>query len=90
MFHNIYSMQSKETLMKENRELFWDISDVSELDDRAIEERFLKYGNWKNIQDMLQIFWLEKLRADYIKIRDQKRNDLSEKTIHFFNLYFHV
>lgn len=83
-------MQSRDTLLKENRELFWDISDVSKLDDRAIEERFLKYGNWKNIQDMLHIFWMEKLKADYIKIRDRERSDLSKKTIHFFNLYFHV
>ncbi len=56
MFHNMNYMQSRDTLLKENRELFWDISDVSKLDDRAIEERFLKYGNWKNIQDMLHIF----------------------------------
>lgn len=49
-------MHSKKILLKENRELFWDISDISKLDDRAIEERFFKYGNWKNIRDMLHIF----------------------------------
>gem|GEM_PF-5217364 len=30
-------------ILKENKELFWDISNLDKLDDIAIEERFLQY-----------------------------------------------
>jgi hypothetical protein len=34
---------SKETILMENKEIFWDISNLNNLDDYAIIERFLKY-----------------------------------------------
>jgi hypothetical protein len=48
------------------------------------------YGNWKNILAMKKVFWVEKLRKDYVYLRDKKRTNLSKKTINFFNLYFDV
>jgi hypothetical protein len=74
----------------ENKEIFWDISNLNNLDDYAIIERFLKYWNWQNIKDLISIFWIEKLRSEYIKIKSAKRCDLSKKTINFFNLYLNV
>lgn len=81
---------NKQELVLKNKELFWDISNLDILDDYAIEERFLKYWDWKNIKDLKEIFWIEKLKKDYIYLRDKKRSDLSKKTINFFNLYFNV
>lgn len=81
---------NKQELVLKNKELFWDISNLEILDDYAIEERFLKYWDWKNIKDLKEIFWIEKLKKDYIYLRDKKRSDLSKKTINFFNLYFNV
>lgn len=81
---------TKIDFLLENKELFWDIKDLSNLDDLAIEERFLKYWNWKNITEMLDIFWIENVRKNYIILRDKKRIDLSKKTINFFNLYLNV
>ena len=77
-------------LIKQNIELFWDVSNVEKLDNIAIEERFLKYGNWENIIDLQKIFWEKIFKDLYIKIRDKKRTNLSDKTINFFNLYLNV
>ena len=81
---------NKIDLINSNKELFWDVSDILSLDNEAIEERFLKYWNWGNIKDMINIFWLENFKKIYIKLRDKKRTNLSKKTINFFNLYLNV
>lgn len=86
----MYIKMTKEELLKQNKALFWDIVDLKKLDDYAIEERFFMYGNWKNILAMKKVFWVEKLRKDYVYLRDKKRTNLSKKTINFFNLYFDV
>lgn len=91
---NIYlkwiNMKTKKNLLLENKEIFWDIKDISKLDDYAIEERFLKYWNLQNIQDMIEIFWWEKVRENYIYLKNKKRSDFSKRTINFFNLYLNV
>jgi len=81
---------NKIDLINSNKELFWDISDASKLDDEALEERFLKYWNWENIRDLIKIFWLENFKKNYLKLRDKNRTNLSNKTINFFNLYLNV
>ena len=83
-------MKTKEDLIIENKELFWDIWNLSSLNDLSIEERFLKYWNWNNIKDLISLYWIEKFRENYFYIRDKKRSNLSKKTINFFNLYLNV
>ncbi len=78
------------TLLEQNKAIFWDISNLHKLDRLAIEERFFQYGNWQNIQDMIEIYGMENLKADYRVLRIKKRSPLSKKTLHFFDLYFHV
>jgi hypothetical protein len=60
------------------------------LDSIAIEERFLKYWNWKNILDLQKILWKKKFKNIYLELINKKRTNLSEKTINFFNLYLNV
>ncbi len=83
-------MKTKETLLLENKEIFWDVKNLSKLDEYAIQERFIKYWNWENITDMIEIFWLQKVRENYIYLKNKKRSNFSKKTIHFFNLYLNV
>jgi len=83
-------METIKILAEKNKELFWDVWDISKIDDLAIVERFLKYWNWDNIKSINSIIWKEKAKKNYIKIRDRKRINLSKKTINFFNLYFNV
>lgn len=77
-------------ILNDNKELFWDISNLNKLDNIAIEERFLQYWNWKNILDLQEILWKENFKQNYIKIKSKKRLNLSDKTINFFNLYLDV
>lgn len=81
---------TKEKLIENNKELFWDIPNLDKLDNFAIEERFLKYWNWQNIIDIQDLIWKDKLKEDYKYLRDKKRTNFSPKTINFFNLYFNV
>ena len=83
-------MKKIDTLLVENKSLFWDVKDISSLDQIAIEERFFHYGDWRNIQDLVQIYGMDALKSDYIVIRDKTRCNLPKKTVNFFNLYFHV
>lgn len=73
-----------------NKEIFWDIWDLSKLDELIIEERFLKYWNWKNIVELNKVIWKDKAKENYLNIRNKKRWDLWKKTINFFNLYYNV
>jgi hypothetical protein len=82
-------MKTLQGLVKKNKELFWDVWDISKMDNMVIEERFIKYGNWENIKSINKILW-EEAKINYIKIRDKKKSDLSKKTINFFNLYYNV
>ena len=83
-------MKTTNKILSENKELFWDVSDFNTLSEESIEERFLQYGNWKNILDLIQIFGTSKFTKIYLDIRKKSRVNLSKKTINFFNLYLNV
>ena len=74
-------------LLIDNKDIFWDVKSLGNLDNNAIEERFLRYWNWQNIIDLVNIFWKSKFKEIYLLLRDKKRPNLSDKTINFFNLY---
>ena len=83
-------MTDLQKFAKKNRNLFWDIFDFKELSEMAIEERILKYWNWKQVKELESILWKEKFRDIYTKIINKKRVDLWKKTLNLFNLYFNI
>ena len=83
-------MKKITNILSENKELFWDVSNLNALSEESIEERFLQYGNWKNILDLIKIFGIKKFTKIYVDIRTKSRSNLSKKTINFFNLYLDV
>ncbi len=77
-------------LLNDNKDLFWDVKDINKLDEIAIEERFLKYWNWKNILTLIKIYWKKTFKNIFLEIQNKPRCDLSKKTINFFNIYLDV
>lgn len=83
-------MKTLSLLLEENKELFWDVADNSQLDPLVVQERFFQYGDWENIQDIKVLYGQDTMRNNYLALRNKKRSSLSKRTVHFFDLYFHV
>lgn len=83
-------MQSKllELVLK-NKALFWDISetDYSSLDEEAIIERLMAYGDMQDIHSLESILSGERLWNTYRRIRSKERVNLEPETINFFDIY---
>jgi len=83
-------MEKLKKFLLENKVLFWDIWDLENLSENAIEERILKYWNWRQVKELEKILWKEKFKKNYIEIISKKRINLWKKTINLFNLYFNL
>ena len=83
-------MEKLKKFLLENKVLFWDIWDLENLSENAIEERILKYWNWRQVKELEKILWKEKFKKNYIEIINKKRINLWIKTINLFNLYFNL
>ncbi|MCH2188492.1 hypothetical protein MK079_01525 [Candidatus Gracilibacteria bacterium] len=79
-----------QTYLTQNKEIFWDVADLSVLSDTAIVERFLQYGDWKNIVFLREYYGTDTFQKHYQSIISKKRHSLSAKTLNFFNRYLNV
>lgn len=77
------------SLVKKNRQLFWDIGqkDLSQLNEEAIVERFMAYGDMQDIHDLKKILSGSTLNEVFKRLREKKRVNLEPETINFFDLY---
>ena len=69
------------------KSLFWDVKDVSLLSEEAVLEGILKYGNWKDFLQVVEIMGFEKFREIFMKQISQKRVNYPTRTILLFQTY---
>ena len=81
---------TKQQILRDNASLFWDVANLSTVSDLAMVERFLQYGDWKNIRSLEALLGKHELRLMYQTLISKKRTNLSPKTRNFFNHYFCV
>jgi hypothetical protein len=67
--------------------LFWYIRDITILSDSAIVEWIVKYGNWKDFLQVLEIIWFENFREIFSRQISQKRVNYHPRTINLFQTY---
>jgi hypothetical protein len=67
--------------------LFWYVKDVSSLSEEAILEGVLKYGNWKDFLNILEILGFYRFKEIFFKQISHKRVNYSPKTINLFQVY---
>lgn len=70
------------------KELVWYVKDPRALDDAAIVEAVLNYGNWSEVQELIRILGIEHVAAVFRTHAFRKRCNYHKKTKHYFNLYF--
>lgn len=75
-------------LAKKNSCLFWSTLHPEELNEEAIVEGILNYGNWKDIQDLFKIIGVKKAARIFRKQINQKRINYQPQLVNYFKLYF--
>jgi hypothetical protein len=73
------------------RELVWYVKDPRKLDDDAVVEAVLNYGDWDDVQEMIRIMGIENAAAAFYRSSKPdkfQRTNYHPKTTNYFNFYF--
>lgn len=72
----------------ERKHLVWYVRDPRKLDNDAIVEAVLNYGDWDDVQEMIRILGIKVTAEIFEKGVRQARCNYHPKTKHYFHLYF--
>lgn len=77
--------------IKNRPHLIWYVKNLDKLSEASIVEHVLNYGDWNDVQEMIKILGIKKT-AKIFRTKSKPsaigRQNYSEKTKHFFNIYF--
>ena len=68
--------------------LVWYVKDPRALDNDAIVEAVLNYGDWRDVQEMIRILGISEVARIFFTHMQQPRCNYHVKTKHYFTLYF--
>ena len=76
--------------ISKRKHLIWYVKDYRALNEEAIVEATLNYGNWNDVQGMIRILGIARAAEIFRKqmITGRQRGNYHRKTRHYFNLYF--
>jgi hypothetical protein len=76
--------------ISERKHLIWYVKDYRALNEEAIVEATLNYGNWNDVQNVIGILGIERVAAIFRKqmVTGRQRGNYHPKTRHYFSLYF--
>jgi hypothetical protein len=80
-------MSIKQFIQK-NRQFWWYVKDPFKLDDSAIVEGVIKYGDMKEIRQLIKILGINKTAKIFSRQSSAKRSNYDAKTINYFKQYF--
>lgn len=67
---------------------FWWIEDIKQVSNEAAVEAILNNGNWREVEALIKILGLRKVRTIFQKQISGTRSNYREQTINFFKLFF--
>lgn len=70
------------------KHLVWYVKDHRALNEEAIVEATLNYGNWDDVQEMIRILGMEKVAQIFRKQVSRPRKNYRPEVSHYFSLYF--
>lgn len=76
--------------IRKRKHLAWYVKNVTHLDEEAIVEAVLNYGDWKDVQGLIKILGIHRV-ARIFRLQthpNRSRINYHPKTKHFFSLYF--
>lgn len=70
--------------------LVWYVKDHRALNEEAIVEATLNYGNWRDVQELIRILGIERTAQIFRKqmVTGRQRGNYYPETAHYFDLYF--
>ncbi len=80
-------MSIKQFIQK-NKQFWWYVKDPTKLDEPAIIEGVIKYGDMKEIRQLIKILGLKNIANIFNKQASGKRSNYDPKTINYFKQYF--
>ena len=68
----------------------WYVKDHRALNEEAIVEATLNYGNWDDVQEMIRILGIDKVAQIFRKqmVTGRQRGNYRPEVAHYFGLYF--
>ena len=79
---------NKEDFINKNRHLFWYIKKPDKLTDEAVVEAILNYGDWDDVQEIIQILGMSKTAAIFRDRSKNKRSNYRPRIKNYFELFF--
>ena len=79
---------SIESFLQNKKPLFWYVKDIHRLSDNAIIEGVLNYGDWQDVQDMIEVFGIQKISDIFTQDIQKSRNNYRPEIVNYFQLYF--
>ena len=68
--------------------LIWYSKDYDRLDESAIVEATLNYGNWNDVQEMIRILGMDTVAGIFKMQTSRPRKNYRPEVVHYFSLYF--
>ena len=78
----------KKEIVKNNKSLFWDESEINSLSTELIVEKILKYGDYSSVMKIIDILGIDRVASIFYDKVNQKRSNFHPRTINYFKLYF--
>ncbi|MEA3344351.1 MAG: hypothetical protein U9Q16_01560 [Patescibacteria group bacterium] len=74
--------------IKKKKHLVWYVKNPEKLNNEAIVEAILNYGNWDDVQTMIKILNIQKVAKIFREKSKEKRCNYLPDIKNYFNLYF--
>lgn len=68
--------------------LVWYVKDHRALSEESIVEAVLNYGNWRDVQEIIQILGIKKIASIFRAQVARPRKNYRPEVINYFTLYF--
>lgn len=81
-------MTAIQRFIKKRKYLVWYVKDPGKLNNEAIVEAVLNYGDWDDVQEMIKILGIKKTKKVFTKEVNKTRCNYHLKTKNYFGLYF--
>ena len=82
------SLMKASDIIKEKPYLIWYTKNYAGLDDKAVVEAVLNYGDWNDVQRLIKILGVGKTARIFAKQISGQRCNYDNKVKHYFKLYF--
>ncbi len=73
------------------KSLVWYVKDPRALDEEAIVQATLNYGNWNDVQELIRIMGIDHAAEVFyrdINVSPRRRGNYYPDVLHYFDLYF--